>query len=97
MARVVDSFGDGGKRRYPWADWTNERIWEIRRGEDYNVATENMRVNLHEYAKSKGLVLVKTRKVGDGTWEGLRFQFRRMPMPRAGGVPITHGIRDMQF
>ena len=41
--------------------------------EDYDIATENMRVNLHERAKQQGLV-VKTRR-GDGEWEGLRFRF----------------------
>jgi hypothetical protein len=79
MARRVDSFEDEQTRRYPWDQWTDGSIWEIRRSEDYDVATENMRVNLHERAKSQALV-VKTKKVGDDDWEGLRFRFEQKPV-----------------
>ena len=41
-------------RSYPWSDWTNGRVWEIRQDEDYDVKTENMRVNLHMKADSLG-------------------------------------------
>jgi len=84
MARELDDFDfgeEGGPRpRYDWARWTKGDIWEIRRGHDYDVPTENMRVALHTKAEQKGLK-VRTRKVpkqGDpehGEWEGLVFQF----------------------
>ena len=63
-------------RRYPWAEWSDGKVWEIRQGEDYDVATENMRVNLHERAKLQG-TSVRTEKVSDASGEGLRFQFKR--------------------
>jgi|GEM_PF-4156952 len=81
MARRVDGFDDAFMvRRYPWLEWTEENsVWEIRRGEDYDVATENMRVSLHERAKYQNQS-VKTRIVRGADWEGLRFQFTGPPM-----------------
>jgi hypothetical protein len=85
MARELDSFdwGDGaggGRPKYDWGRWLNGDIWEIRKGEDYDVPTENMRVNLHAKADQAGRK-VRTRKVPKqtdpehGKWEGLVFQF----------------------
>jgi hypothetical protein len=85
MARELHKFewgetSGGPNPKYDWPRWTKGDIWEIRQGEDYDVPTENMRVNLHSKAEQKGLK-VRTRKVpqkGDpeyGTWEGLVFQY----------------------
>jgi hypothetical protein len=78
MGRRLDSFpGDAssGRRKYPWDEWTDGSTWEIRRGDDYDVATENMRVNLHMKADSLGCK-VRTRKFeDDDQGEGLIFQF----------------------
>jgi hypothetical protein len=63
-----------GQRRYPWGEWADGSTWEIRRGEDYDVATENMRVNLHMKADSLS-AKVRTRKFDDSQGEGLIFQF----------------------
>src|SRR3954470_19251585 len=60
--------------RYPWDEWTDGSVWEIRRGEDYDVATENMRVNLHMKAEAL-LRKVRTKKVADKNGEALVFQF----------------------
>lgn len=82
MARRVNSFDGtdgGGQRKYPWHEWIDGSPWEIRQGEDYDVATENMRVNLHMKAKQLHGA-VRTRKIADGGVEGLVFQFR----PRDG-------------
>jgi hypothetical protein len=78
MAKRLDEFPDdrapGPRRRYPWSEWTDGSAWAIRRGEDYDVATENMRVNLHLKADARGLK-VRTRKITDQDGEGLVFQF----------------------
>jgi hypothetical protein len=77
MARKLDSFPDEpsrSTRRYPWHEWTDGSPWEIRRGEDYETRTENMRVNLHVRADAVGMK-VRTRKVHDEAGEGLVFQF----------------------
>jgi hypothetical protein len=77
MARRLDKFPADeapSTRRYPWDDWTDGSVWEIRHGEDYDVATENMRVNLH--MKADGLAMkVRTKKIRDEHGEGLVFQF----------------------
>src|SRR5687768_9900064 len=77
VARRHDAFpGEdrSGARRYPWSDWTDGSAWEIRRGVDYDVATENMSVNLHVKADALA-IKVRTRKIGDADGEGLVFQF----------------------
>jgi hypothetical protein len=79
MGTRLDQFPDDqapqiSRRRYPWAEWTDGGAWEIRRGEDYDVATENMRVNLHMKADSLGRK-VRTKKISDAEGEGLVFQF----------------------
>jgi hypothetical protein len=88
MARKLNSFPGAGApspQKYPWAEWTDGSVWEIRSGEDYDVATENMRVNLHMKAETLSC-RVKTQKIRDDEGEGLVFQFvdsdetRRMKM-----------------
>lgn len=76
MARRLQDFPEepATQRRYPWGEWTDGSAWEIRRGEDYDVATENMRVNLHMKADAM-LKKVRTKKVRDESGEGLVFQF----------------------
>jgi hypothetical protein len=77
MARRVDTFLDGAQSRsqkYPWREWADGSTWEIRRGEDYDVTTENMRANLHMKADSL-MRKVRTRKFDDDRGEGLIFQF----------------------
>lgn len=77
MARRVGSFNDGdatGQRRYPWADWTDGSVWEVRKDEDYDIPTENMRINVLDRAKNLARQ-VRTQIVRDDAGEGLRFQF----------------------
>jgi hypothetical protein len=76
MAKRLTGFpGDrpDSVRRYPWHEWTDGGAWEIRRGDDYDTTTENMRVNLHMKADALG-IKVRTKKVTDDG-EGLVFQF----------------------
>jgi len=78
MGRRLDSFPgepSPGRRKYPWDEWTDGSTWEIWRGNDYDVVTENMRVNLHMKADSLDCK-VRTRKFeDDDQGEGLIFQF----------------------
>lgn len=76
MAKRLKEFPDEAARRlrrYPWAEWTDGGVWEIQRGNDYDVATENMRVNLHMKADAllRKVRTMKTTQHG----EGLIFQF----------------------
>lgn len=41
MAKVVEKFlfqsgGRGRKQMYPWEEWLDGRIWELKRGNDFN-------------------------------------------------------------
>jgi hypothetical protein len=77
MAKRLDKFPgqpDGGRSKYPWGEWADGSVWEIRQGEDYDVATENMRVNLHLKADALARK-VRTRKIADDRGEGLIYQF----------------------
>jgi hypothetical protein len=101
MARRVERFEkdvqEGTPRRYPWEQWSDGSVWEIRQGEDYDVPTENMRINIHERAKQR-VMKVRTEKFKDKQSEGLRFQFtapelvsqtRRMLKPVGRGNPTS--------
>jgi hypothetical protein len=96
MARRVDRFEknvQGVPRRYPWEQWCDSSIWEIRQGEDYDVPTENMRVNLHERARQR-VMKVRTEKFSDRQGEGLRFCFTapEIVSPIKGlRKPLGHG------
>lgn len=77
MAKRLDEFPKppaGGKRKYPWDEWADGSVWEIRRGEDYDVTTENMRVNLHMKAETL-FCKARTHRIKDDQGEGLVFQF----------------------
>jgi hypothetical protein len=92
MAKRLEAFpGEGprGQRRYPWDEWIDGSIWEIRRGEDYDVPTENMRVNLHMKASSLSHK-VQSRKFSDDQGEGLIFQFLH-PQETDGASTLSVG------
>lgn len=78
MATRLESFPEGDsrgqQRKYPWDEWSDGGTWEIRQNEDYDVATENMRVNLHMKASSLARK-VRTKRFSDENGEGLIFQF----------------------
>ena len=54
----------GWARTCPEHEWADGTPWEIRRGGDYYVATENMRVSLHMKAKQL-FCKVQSRKFTD--------------------------------
>jgi hypothetical protein len=82
MAKRLKSFPKvvGGRRpKYPWDEWTDGSIWELRGGQDFEVAAYAMQAMLHGKARKLGLT-VKTRSYeseqGD---EILVFQFQKPP------------------
>ncbi len=92
MARRLSEFPSdrrSGQGKYPWGEWTDGSVWEIRRGEDYYVATENMRVNLHMRADSL-LRKVRTKKFTGADTEGLVFQF--IPSEEKEAVVVAQEI-----
>jgi hypothetical protein len=92
MAKRLDSFpgqGPRSQRRYPWDEWIDGSAWQIRRGEDYDVPTENMRVNLHMKASSLARK-VRTKSFNDEKAEGLIFQFFN-PQETGGTSVVSDG------
>lgn len=96
MGRRVERFERDAveaPRRYPWEQWCDGSIWEIRQGEDYDIPTENMRVNLHDRAKLR-VMKVRTEKFRDENGEGLRFCFKPLELvseTRRRLKPVGHG------
>jgi hypothetical protein len=76
--RQLDSFdfkqGLGRPSKYPWEKWENGKIWEIVQGQDYEIPTENMQVNLHLRA-ARDNMKVQTRTMRDDGGEKLVFKF----------------------
>jgi hypothetical protein len=71
--------GPGRPQKYPWKEWlVDGRPFEIYHGEDYEVPTENMRVQVSKAAERMG-GKVSTKRIHDP--EGLRVTFRRNLTP----------------
>jgi hypothetical protein len=58
MARTLKRFDfperHAANSRYPWDQWLDGQIWQITRGEDFDISTESMRVRLYPAAKARG-------------------------------------------
>lgn len=55
---------------YPWHEWLNGEVWDLRRGQHYEVPSERLRRNAWLMAHRKGKK-VRTRLVRDDAGEGL--------------------------
>src|SRR5690242_2906035 len=88
LERFPDDGSGGQQQKYPWDEWTDGGTWQIRQNEDYDISTENMRVNLHMKASSQARK-VKTKKFSDEKGEGLIFQFIDPQGPDSGGDGST--------
>lgn len=57
MARVRKNFQFPSSRRmkYSWDKWLDGQVWELDRGTDYQVGTEQMRRNVYSAAWSRGI------------------------------------------
>ena len=57
MAKVMKSFEFPASRRmrYPWDKWFDGQAWELSRGADFVVGTDQMRRNVYNAAWSRGL------------------------------------------
>jgi hypothetical protein len=74
VARRLDTFPRPAATRfgkYPWHEWTDGSVWEIKRGVDYKVSDSSMRSQLITCG-IKARKKVRTARVEPGT---LVFQF----------------------
>ncbi len=62
------------KQKYPWDEWTDGQVWQIVRGEDFDIRTSVMRTHLSGIARTRKLAYRSTL-VRDGDRETLVFQF----------------------
>ena len=54
MARKLEAFPETAKSRtYPWDEWTDGSVWEIKQGEDFTCKPHGL--GLYEVAKSRGM------------------------------------------
>ena len=68
MAKKLNRFefkGTGGTPRYPWDQWLDGSVWELKSGADYTVPTPTMVAMTHAAARCRGL-RVRTARVDAG-------------------------------
>jgi len=53
MSRILDEMParKTTRARYPWDEWTDGRVWEITRGQDFTVSAINMSRMLYTRAR----------------------------------------------
>ena len=68
MARVVKDDvqwrSRGSARKYPWADWTDGRVWRVVRGEDFTCEVLVFARGVYQRASRDGM-RVRARVDGD--------------------------------
>jgi len=55
-----------GRRTYPWAEWTDGRIWYLRHGVDYTCSTTAMRAQYGMRCNAAGYSY-RTHQASDGS------------------------------
>jgi hypothetical protein len=78
MARQLDSFPTPPTRRYPWEEWLDGHVWELRRGEDFSAKPATVISNARSQAKRRGGI-IRTRLGGELGREAIVLQFSREP------------------
>jgi len=59
MAEVLDSYqfrdpSPPSSVRYPWDEWTNGQVWELRRGVDFDIELRDMAREFRRAAAKRG-------------------------------------------
>lgn len=74
MAKRLKEFPGGPTRgRYPWEEWLDGSVWQLRKDEDYSISTASMRAAASRAAKAAGKRL-QSRITKDDDGEGLVIQ-----------------------
>lgn len=47
-------FGQNGKNKYPWSNWCDGQVWQIKQGEQFTCSMEAMRSSLSCKSKRSG-------------------------------------------
>jgi hypothetical protein len=46
--------GKGHPTKYPWQQWANGEVWEVKRGEDFDISPSNFAQRVYQQAYSRG-------------------------------------------
>jgi hypothetical protein len=61
MAKKLDNFPNDEfgqpNRKYAWDEWLNGEIWELTRGEDFDIRVDHFRAQAFTNAKRRGMKL----------------------------------------
>jgi len=65
----------GGQNRiYPWDEWANGSVWQVKRGEDFHVSPGTFRGNVAVTARRRGLRAVTSINGDVVTFQFLPYQ-----------------------
>ena len=69
MARIIEEWPSITRTRasrYPWAEWTNGAIWEVREAEDFSSNLKTFVQGLYAYGKRHGMKVEVRTSPDDG-------------------------------
>lgn len=69
MARVIEEFPGQDRGRMDFSEWCDGRIWELRKGDDFDIDPEAMRQRAINWAKQENCA-VRTNVSRDRSIEG---------------------------
>lgn len=75
MAEILDTWPTitrTRQSRYPWSEWTNGQIWQVKAGEDFESNIKTFVQGLYAYGKRHGLK-VEVRTDMDNDIAAFRF------------------------
>jgi hypothetical protein len=76
MAKRLDTFPTPAGARYPWEEWLDGSVWELRQGQDFTAKLPTFRANAQTQAKKRGGV-IRSRRVEVDGGEAVVIQFER--------------------
>lgn len=64
---IPEVFAKTSRVRYPWLDWLDGNMWELKHGVDFQVAPRAFVQQAHAAARNFRM-RVRTRTIGDTVW-----------------------------
>ncbi len=75
MAKRLREFPGGPTRgKYPWDQWLDGSVWQLQKGQDYDIGTPSMRAAASRAAKAAGKKVRTRARKGKGGSEVLIVQ-----------------------
>ena len=64
---IPEVFAKTSRVRYPWLDWFDGNMWELKQGEDFQVTPRAFVQQAHSAVRYHGM-RIRTRTIGDTVW-----------------------------